>query len=89
MTKDFNNTEEIYNVGVLGEGTTVTRIAEIVVEELGLNDVKFVYTGGSRGWKGDVPKFKYNIAKVLETGWTPNYTSDEAVRKTVQDNIGI
>lgn len=87
LTKEFAPGEIVYNLSVNSEGTTVTRIAEIVVEELGLSDVKFAYTGGDRGWKGDVPRFKYDISKVLSTGWTPTHTSDEAVRQTVKDAV--
>ena len=87
LTKEFKPGETVYNLSVNSEGTTVTKIAEIVVEELGLKDVKFAYTGGDRGWKGDVPRFKYNISKVLSTGWTPKHTSDEAVRQTVRDAV--
>ena len=87
LTKEFNPGETVYNLSVNSEGTTVTRIAEIVVEELGLENVKFAYTGGDRGWKGDVPRFKYDISKVLSTGWTPKHTSDEAVRQTVRDAV--
>ena len=87
LTKEFKTGEVVYNISVKGEGTTVTHIAEIVVEELGLKDVKFKYTGGDRGWKGDVPRFSYDISKVLATGWEPKYTSDEAVRQTVKDAI--
>lgn len=87
LTKEFNPGEIVYNLSVNSEGTTVTKIAEIVVEELGLSDVKFAYTGGDRGWKGDVPRFKYDISKVLSTGWAPKHTSDEAVRQTVRDVV--
>lgn len=87
LTSEFKPGEIVYNLGVNSEGTTVTKIAELVVEELGLKDVKFAYTGGDRGWKGDVPRFKYNISKVLSTGWAPKHTSDEAVRQTVRDAI--
>lgn len=87
LTENWQQSEEVYNLSVKGEGTTVTRIAEIVVEELGLQDVEFKYTGGDRGWKGDVPRFKYNISKVLSTGWEPKHTSDEAVRQTVKDAV--
>ena len=87
LTESFEPGEIVYNLSVNSPGTTVTRIAEIVVEELGLNDVKFNYTGGDRGWKGDVPRFSYNISKVLATGWKPKYTSDEAVSQTVKDTI--
>lgn len=87
LTKEFNQGEQVYNISVTSPGTTVTRIAEIVVEELGLSDVKFKYTGGDRGWKGDVPRFSYDISKVLSTGWIPTHTSDEAVKQTVKDAI--
>lgn len=87
LTEEFEPGEEVYNISVESEGTTVTQIAEIVVDVLGLNNVIFKYTGGDRGWKGDVPRFSYNISKVLKTGWKPNYTSDEAVRRTVMDAV--
>lgn len=80
--------EEIYNLSVNGPGTTVTRIADIVCEEMGLKNVKYNYAGGDRGWKGDVPRFEYDISKVLSTGWKPRYTSDEAVRQSVRDALG-
>ncbi len=84
LTEQFEPGVEIFNISVMSEGTSVTHIAEIVVDVLGLSDVEFKYTGGDRGWKGDVPRFKYDISKVLATGWKPEYTSDEAVRKSAQ-----
>ena len=87
LTQDFKAGEVVYNISVTSPGTTVTHIAEIVVEELGLQNVRFAYTGGDRGWKGDVPRFSYDISKVLATGWSPKHTSDEAVRQTVKDAI--
>lgn len=87
LTEEFKPGEEVYNISVIGEGTTVTNIARIVVEELGLSDVEFKYTGGDRGWKGDVPRFSYDISKVLSTDWRPKHSSDEAVRQTVKDAI--
>lgn len=85
VTEDFPLGQEVYNLSVKGEGTTVTRIAEIVVDVLGLENVIFRYTGGNRGWKGDVPRFRYDISKILSSGWKPMYTSDEAVKQTVVD----
>lgn len=87
LTAEFNSGETVYNISVNSPGTTVTHIAEIVVEELGLKNVNFSYTGGDRGWKGDVPRFSYDISKILSTGWNPKYTSDEAVRQTVKDAV--
>ncbi len=78
----------IYNISVLGNGTTVNEIADIVTEEMNLKNVEYKYSGSDRGWKGDVPKFSYDITKILETGWEPKYTSNEAVRKTVKKVLG-
>lgn len=87
LTEEFKPGEEVFNISVKSEGTTVTHIAEIVVDVLGLDNVEFKYTGGDRGWKGDVPRFAYDISKVLATGWKPKHTSDEAVRQTVIDAV--
>lgn len=84
LTEQFEPGVDVFNISVMSEGTSVTHIAEIVVDVLGLCDVEFKYTGGDRGWKGDVPRFKYDISKVLATGWKPEYTSDEAIRKAAQ-----
>lgn len=74
----------LYNLGVNGE-TSVTRIADILCEEMGLNNVQYHFTGGEGGWKGDVPRFQYCIDKIHRAGWKAEYTSDEAVRKTIQE----
>lgn len=89
VTRKWEIGEDVFNLSVRGNGTTVTRIAEIVVDILGLPNVEFSYTGGDRGWKGDVPRFKYDISKILSTGWEPKHTSDEAVRQTVIDAIAV
>jgi UDP-glucose 4-epimerase len=65
--------------------TTVTRIAEMVAEEMKLNNVSFNYTGGIRGWKGDVPRFQLDAQKINTLGWKATLTSDEAVRKAIRD----
>lgn len=83
MTKDISEGVEIYNIGV--EGTTsVTKIADIVCEELGLKNVKYEYTGGNVGWKGDVPKFQYDLTKIHSKGWKASHNSDESVKETVK-----
>lgn len=65
--------------------TTVTRIAEMVTEEMKLTNVSFIYTGGIRGWKGDVPRFQLDAHKINKLGWKASSTSDEAVRKAIRD----
>lgn len=81
--KDAEKGVTLYNVGVETQ-TSVTRIAEIVCEKMGLIGIPFEYTGGRGGWKGDVPVFAYNLDKIHATGWNASMTSDEAVAKTVE-----
>lgn len=73
----------LYNVGD-ASASSVTGIANIVVEKMGLQNVQFRYTGGRGGWKGDVPVFNYNLDKIHAAGWRASMTSDEAVAKTVE-----
>lgn len=81
--KDVEKGITLYNVGVETQ-TSVTRIAEIVCEKMGLPKIPFEYTGGRGGWKGDVPVFAYNLDKIHAAGWRASMTSDEAVAKTVE-----
>lgn len=81
--KDVPSGVTLYNVGVESQ-TSVTRIAEIVCEKMGILDIPFDYTGGRGGWKGDVPVFAYNLDKIHAAGWSAGMTSDEAVAKTVE-----
>lgn len=74
---------QVYNAGV-ETATSVTTIADIVCEELGYKNVKYNYTGGNIGWKGDVPKFQYDLTKIHNMGWKAKHTSDESVRDTVK-----
>jgi UDP-glucose 4-epimerase len=61
--------------------TSVNRIADIVSDELGL-EPKYEYTGGERGWTGDVPKMRLSIEKLSALGWDVELESDRAVRET-------
>ncbi len=81
--KEMQKGIEIYNAGV-ESATSVTRIADIVCEELGYENVDYKYTGGNVGWKGDVPKFQYDLTKIHNAGWTAHHTSDESVRETAK-----
>ncbi|RLF32060.1 MAG: UDP-glucose 4-epimerase [Thermoplasmata archaeon] len=87
MIYGFEHSNEQVNLFNLGcdSNTTVTHIAEMVVEEMGLKDVKFKYTGGKRGWPGDVPRFQLDTTRMKKLGWKPRYTSDEAVRKAIRE----
>lgn len=78
---------QVYNVGV-DSATSVDRIADMVCESMHLSGVIYEHTEGDRGWKGDVPSFRFGLDKIHAAGWTARYTSDEAVRQTLRDIVG-
>jgi UDP-glucose 4-epimerase len=68
---------------------SVKRIAEIVVEEAG-GTAEIVFTGGDRGWIGDVPNVEYDISKISGLGWQPRLDSEGAIRAAARwalDNL--
>ena len=71
------------NLGT-GDTCSVSRIAEIVIEESGLEGVSIDYTGGKRGWAGDVPKTYLDVTKLLGSGFEPTSMSEQAVRDTAR-----
>jgi UDP-glucose 4-epimerase len=74
-----------YNLGTRTT-TSVTRIADIVADEMGL-DPEYDYTGGDRGWTGDVPRMRLSIEKLAALGWEPELSSDKAVRHAARELI--
>ncbi|MEE8214715.1 MAG: NAD-dependent epimerase/dehydratase family protein [Alphaproteobacteria bacterium] len=69
-----------------GDAVTVTEIADMAVECLGLDpeSVEYSYTGGERGWSGDVPVVRLNCDRLRSLGWTCRDTSQQAVRRSLR-----
>ena len=84
-----DHANELYNVYLLGSNTRtkVRDIAAMVIEEMGL-DARIRYTGGDRGWVGDVPEFKYDLSKINALGWQAAHDSDASVRLAIQKALG-
>jgi len=90
MFSAFHNSDawcDVFNLGC-SSGTRVTRVAEIVTEEMGLSGVRFRYTGGRRGWIGDVPQTRLDVSKMKKLGWEAKHTSDEAIRTAARRLLG-
>ena len=66
----------------------VTAIAKSVVREMRLDNVEFIYTGGDRGWKGDVPVVRFDLRKIHRLGWTARHASGQAITKSVRELLG-
>lgn len=84
-----NKSKEALNIFNVAPTTlsTVDFIAENVIRELKLEAVKVSYTGGRTGWVGDVPKFQYDTTKIAQLGWSPSYTSNEAVVRSIREEL--
>ncbi|MBU2535385.1 MAG: NAD-dependent epimerase/dehydratase family protein [Chloroflexota bacterium] len=63
----------------------VTTISRILLEQMGLSEVTLRYTGGSRGWPGDVPRICLETSRMEKLGWKPKYSSEEAIRLAIKE----
>ena len=73
-----------YNVAT-GDYITVAEIADLAAEAVGLDpgDVRYEYTGGDRGWRGDVPVVRLNTDRIRGLGWSPTRSSREAIQASL------
>jgi UDP-glucose 4-epimerase len=85
----LQNQKKIYNVYNVApkEPATVNEIADIVLEQMKIDksDCEYKYTGGNRGWKGDVPIVRLDTQKISDLGWKSSMNSVEAVRKSAKE----
>jgi nucleoside-diphosphate-sugar epimerase len=65
----------------------VDHIAGMVVEAMGLRDVRFEYSGGAGGWPGDVPRFVLDPARINRLGWRARRTSEQAVAEAIRATL--
>jgi UDP-glucose 4-epimerase len=76
---------DAFNV-TTGDYITVTEIADLAVETVGLDpaDVRYEYKGGERGWRGDVPVVRLNSDRIRQLGWRNRRSSREALQDSMQ-----
>jgi UDP-glucose 4-epimerase len=74
----------VFNVAP-ADSTTVREIADAAVEAVGLasGSVEFRFSGGTRGWKGDVPIVRLDTTRIRALGWECGSGSLDAVRKAL------
>ena len=73
----------VWNVATI-EAITVTEIAEMAAECLGIDpQPQWEYTGGDRGWKGDVPVVRLDATRLRGLGWKPRLSCREAMRRSL------
>lgn len=71
---------QVYNVAT-GDYITVTEIARLAIEVMGLaeDQVRIEYTGGDRGWKGDVPVVRLSTDRIRSLGWNCRRNTRQAL----------
>ena len=80
------NRLNVFNIAPDNSASTVRFMAEATVR-LAAPGAKIRYTGGSKGWVGDVSKFQYSIEKLKSAGWKPRLTSNETVELAIKENL--
>ena len=77
-----------YNLAV-PDHTSVNQIAEWTLQAMGLDpkSVPIIRTGGTRGWRGDVPQVRLDTRRMTSLGWSPKRSSDEAVRQSIAETV--
>jgi UDP-glucose 4-epimerase len=76
---------DVFNVAT-DDYVTVREIADLAVAIAGLqpNEVHFDFTGGDRGWKGDVPIVRFDCSKIRALGWRNRRSSAEALSDAME-----
>lgn len=77
---------DVFNVATQ-DYITVREIADLVATRLGLPNVQYTFTGGSRGWKGDVPVVRFDSTKLRQKGWANQRTTVQAMTDSIDSMI--
>jgi UDP-glucose 4-epimerase len=76
----------LYNVAT-DDYVTVRWIADQVLDSMQLPSAELAFTGGARGWSGDVPVVRFDLSKIHGLGWTARLTSREAIRRSITEML--
>jgi UDP-glucose 4-epimerase len=81
---------QAYNVAT-GDYVTVREIAHLALELTGgsLTDTVLEFTGGNRGWKGDIPVVRLNTHRIRSLGWQNRFGSREALRRAMSAMLAL
>ena len=82
--KSLPDRDKIYNLTPLDEGVKVKWIADLLINKLSPKTIP-VYEKSTKGWEGDIPNYCYSYEKMIETGWNPRFSSEQAIQKTLND----
>jgi len=81
-----NDPINVFNLSPEG-ATSVDALARMVLEAAGLDGTEIVYSGGDRGWPGDVPQVRLDPSRLAALDWRPRLASDDAARQGVREIV--
>ena len=74
---------DVFNVSS-DDYITVNQIADLTIEAMELNSVRVERGEDKCGWKGDVPKVRFNSDKLKSLGWSPKFKSLDATKNALE-----
>ena len=75
---------ECFLIGPEDDGIAVREIVDAIIAECAPG-LPVRYTGGDRGWVGDVPRFQYSVARLAALGWKASMSSRQAIELAVRE----
>lgn len=83
-----NETINFFNLAAPDQ-TSVNTIAGWTLSEMGIfySECEVTFTGGKRGWRGDVPYVNLDTKKIRDLGWMPKLNSDGAIKKAIHEIV--
>src|SRR6266404_1633272 len=75
-----------FNLGCEG-ATSAGSTAGLLLHAAGGGPIDVTFTGGDRGWVGDVPQVRLNCSKLEQLGWKAKLSSDAAVKLASQELV--
>lgn len=89
MIYGFLNASEkinLFNLACDG-ASSVSFIANALLDKVRMRHTKIRYTGGRQGWRGDVARVRLSTEKMKKIGWVSSFSSDEAVLKGIDEIV--
>jgi len=77
------NQNNVFNLGH-DNVILIDKVADLVINGMGLEKVERYYTGGEVGWLGDQPMVLLSTERIKALGWKPEISIEDGIRRTVK-----
>ncbi len=84
IKKKHNKKINYYNIGTNDSGVKVKNIVHLLLKKFRIKK-KIIYEKNDRGWKGDIPHYKYSTKKLNRTGFKFHLNSYLSIKKAIKE----